>query len=411
MLLQTTINAQAGFSAAVAGATIVITNTSGSSERVDFALTSGHTAEDSQGYSDLTVSGVTDQSIDIYTADTVTVRLADPSGDADVMNVNLRSLLGDRSAAQTVTALDVADTTETLNLNATGMKTGIGAAGIQKTVTTLTSDSSLTALNISGSDKLTIGTLTATKLATIDASTATGDLSLPGAASLAQTITMGSGNDTLVMAGNLTAADVIDMGGNSVASAATGALGLDTVTTTGNLGSTVASMAPQISNAEAVTITGTANFIDGSSLTNVGLLAFANTSGATTLTNMPAGTAIGLGVAAAESTHAYTFALADATGTDDALSLVYGATVNTGTSNTIVAAGIETLNVKAPALVAGNATHSLVLTNMPAATINVTGGHSSDTTALGTLNKATTTVAAGTNKGIVTFRLRRLVWQ
>ena len=118
---------------------------------------------------------------------------------------------------------------------------------------------------------------------------------------------------------------------------------------------------------------------------------------------MPAVTAIGLGVAAAESTHAYTFALADATGTDDALSLVYGATVNTGTSNTIVAAGIETLNVKAPALVAGNATHSLVLTNMPAATINVTGGHSSDTTALGTLNKATTTVAAGTNKGIVTF--------
>jgi hypothetical protein len=392
-----------GATATSALGVVTVVNTSGG--RLDISAVDDSIAVDNgtgtvNALAGLTVSGLTTQSLDIFNAGSVTARLADSSGDADVLNVNLKTSLADSVAAQTIDTLDVADTIETMNLNATGMKTGVSS--VLKTITTLTSDSSLTTLNISGSDDLTIGTLTASKLATIDASTATGNISLSGTASLAQTVTTGSGNDTLVMAGNLTGTDVIDMGGNS-AITATGTLGVDTVTTTGNLGSTVASMTPQISNAEAVTITGTANFIDGSSLTNVGALAFTNTSGATALTNMPAGTAIGLGVTDSESAHAYTVALADATGTEDALSLVYGTGVDASTSNTIVVAGVETLNVKASAEDSNNETSTLVLTNASVSTVNVTGGHSGDTTALGTLNKATTAVNAGANKSIVSF--------
>ena len=405
-LVATKIDSLSGFSA-VAG-TNVVTITATSGEVVEFgslAVKAGGTgtiaSTGTTGYTNLEVKGITDQSVDIYSADSIKVRLVDSSGTEDVLNVNLKSLATEGVFAQTVGTLDVADTIETLNLDATGMKTGVSS--VLKTLTTLTADNSLTTLNITGTDDLTIGTLTAGKLATINASTATGSISLPGTGDLAQTITMGSGNDTLVMAGNLTAADVIDMGANSIAVASTGALGIDTITTTGNIGSSVTAAALQISNAELVTIAGTANYIDGSNLSNVGILGFTNGSGSSTLTNMPVGTAIGLGVGANESTSTYTVSLADATGDDDSLTLTYGSAIDASTSNTLIVSGVETLNVKASAEKDNDETSTLVLTNASVSTINITGGHSGDTTALGTLNKATTTVSAGTNSGAVSF--------
>jgi hypothetical protein len=412
-----TINAQTGFTAVATADTVTVTNTSGTSEIVELTdvtyVDAGATLQVgggaaavgsltfSGGYKDVTVQGITSQEVDIYSADKVTVRMVDSSGTEDVLSVNLKSTSTDKAVAQTIGELDVADTIETLNLDATGMKTGVSS--VLKTLTTLSADSSLTTLNITGSDDLTISNLTATKLATINASTATGSISLPGTGSLAQTITFGSGNDTLVMAGNLTAADVIDMGANSIAVAATGALGQDTITTTGNIGTAVTAAALQISNAEVVTISGTANYIDGSKLSNVGLLAFSNGSGSSTLTNMPAGTAIGLGVVATESASTYTVSLADATGTEDALSLVYGSGIDQPTANTLLVAGVETLNIKASAEKATGVTSTLNLTNAAVSTINVTGGHSGDTTALGTLNKATSSVQAGTNSGAISL--------
>ena len=107
----------------------------------------------------------------------------------------------------------------------------------------MTADNSLKTLNISGSDKLSLGTITAGKLATINASTHTGDLTIGnGAASLAQTITTGSGNDTITMGANLTAADVIDGGGNAVTAA--GTTGKDKLTATGDQGSAVTVSGP-----------------------------------------------------------------------------------------------------------------------------------------------------------------------
>ena len=162
------------------------------------------------------------------------------------------------------------------------------------------------------------------KLATINASTHTGDLTIGnGAASLAQTITTGSGNDTITMGANLTATDVIDGGGNAVTAA--GTTGKDTLSATGNQGSAVAAAALQISNVETVNITNAgaaATYIDGSKLSGVGTMAFSSAAGgAFTLSNMPAGVGLGLGVAADEADATFTYTLADATGTEDSLTL------------------------------------------------------------------------------------------
>ncbi len=402
-----TIDALTGFTAAVTNTDDVTITRTGSGSVINIGTFGGDlsgTAPTIDAVGNVVLTKMDDEVVDIYTAGSVSARLTDSSGTSDSMTVNLKSNLADRSLAQTVDTLDVAGTIETLNLDATGMKTGVGALAIQKTLTTLTADNALTTLNLTGSDKLTIGTITAGKLATIDASATTGDVSIPSnsGTNIAQTITMGSGNDTLVMGAQLSAADVIDMGANKVATA-TGALGSDTLTATGNQGTTVASAALNLSNVEKVQLSvggAAASYIDGSKLTNVGEIAFSSTAGPATFTNMPAGTAIGLGIADVEGNATITYALADATGTEDALSLNYSDTLNAGSSNTLVTAGIETLNVSAEK--AGSNTSTLVNTAMTASTINVTAGVATNTVALGTLNKATTSVV-NTGKSIVTF--------
>ena len=314
------------------------------------------------------------------------------------MTVGLRSAVADRATAQTLNLLDVADTIETLNISTAGMK-----AGTLKTVTTLTADAKLTALNLTGSDDLAIGTLTAGKLATIDASAYTGDITLPAITGAgAQTITTGTGNDTIALAATLTAADTIDAGGN--VAEASGAAGVDTVTLTGNLGSVIAALVPNISNAEVVqqAVGGAfASYIDGSKLSGTGEWAFSGTSGPLVLSNMPAGMEVGVGIGAAEMVSTLTYTLADATGTDDALTLDYSDAIDQVSTNAITTTGVETLNVKASKEAANAVTSTLTLTNAGVATINVTDGHSGDTLDLGTLNKATTTVTAGANKGMV----------
>ncbi|OUU02570.1 MAG: hypothetical protein CBB92_02740, partial [Flammeovirgaceae bacterium TMED32] len=406
---------------AVAGTNVVTITNTGSTEAVEFGtlayVDAGATAQvggggaaagsvattGTTGYTNLTVSGITDQSVDIYTGDSITARMSDPSGTSDVLNVNLKSTTADGKFAQTIGTLDVADTIETINLNATGMKTGTSAT--TRTLTTLTADASTTALNISGSDKLTIGTITAGSLVTVDAGTHTGDLTLTSSTAKAQTITTGSGNDIINMGATLGATDVIDGGGNTAL--ASTAMGKDVVTTSANQGSTVTAAALQLSNVETLEITtggASATYIDGTNLVGLEKIAFSSTSGTATLTNMPAGVGIGLGLGADESAATYTYTLADSTGTEDALTLAYSnGAINTGTSNTIVASGIETLNVVATTDSAGgNTIQTLVLTNAKVNTINVTKGHSGDTTALGTLNKTVTTLDAGAAKSIIT---------
>jgi hypothetical protein len=414
-----------GITAVATTNVVTVTNAAGTSEVVELtgltytdagstltvggsgAATGSLATTGTTGYTNVTVSNITDQVIDVYGADSVTGRLTDSSGTSDAMTINLKSMLADRSVPQTIGTIDIADSVETLNLNATGMKTQTTSAAVAKTLTALTADAALTTLNITGSDKLNITGMTATKLATIDASAHTGDLSLPSSASLAQTITTGSGNDTIVMAGNLTAADVLDGGANTAG--LTGTAGKDTLTATGNHGTSVAPAVLQISNIEKVQLTkanGTgaaSTFIDGTSLVGVSEIAISSdATGAFTFTNMPAGVALGAGIAADELDGAVTYTLADATGTADVLKVDYADTLNTGSSLALTTVGIESLDIVAES--AGSNTSTLVNTLMTAPTINITKGITTNTVALGTLNKATTTVNAGTTKSIVNLQ-------
>jgi len=417
----TKISEIAGVTAVATANVVTVTNATGVSEVVELTgLTyndAGGTATvggggaaagslattGTTGYTNVSVSGMTTQALDVYSADSVTARLTDSSGTSDAMTINLKSMLADRSAAQTVGTIDIADSIETLNLSSTGMKTQTTTAAVGKTLTALTADNSLTTLNITGTDNLTISGMTAGKLATIDASAHTGDLSLPGVATLAQTITTGSGNDTFVMAGNLTATDVIDGGANTAGT--TGVMGKDTVTASGNQGTSVAAATLQLANIETfqLTNTGTAStFIDGTNLGSLGEIALSSAAtGAFTFTNMAAGVGLGAGIADDELDAAVTWTLADATGTADALTVDYANTLNAGSSLALTTVGIETLDIVAEP--AGSNTSTLVNTAMTAPTINITKGITTNTVALGTLNKATTTVNAGTTKSVVTL--------
>lgn len=79
----------------------------------------------------------------------------------------------------------------------------------------------------------------------------------------------------------------------------------------------------------------------------------------------------------------------------------YSDALNTASSVTLTTAGIETLNISAEK--AGSNTSTLVNTNMTASTINVTGGISTNTVALGALNKATSSVLAGSGKSAISM--------
>jgi hypothetical protein len=121
----------------------------------------------------------------------VTFALATATGTSDAVTANL-----DTADVNTVTI----DAVETVTLNAENGDSEID---------TLTTDDATT-LNITGSGGLTTDVDAATT--TIDASAATGDLSLAGIGAVDSAITMGSGDDTVNMAGNLTDDDTIDGG-------------------------------------------------------------------------------------------------------------------------------------------------------------------------------------------------------
>ena len=110
---------------------------------------------------------------------------------------------------------------------------------------------------------------------------------------------------------------------------------------------------------------------------------------------MPAGVGLGLGIGAGESTSTYTYTLADATGTEDALTLSYPAGVDASTSNTIVTSGMETLNIVASTEATNAETSTLVLTNAKVSTINVTKGRQ---VTHWRLDKSVTTLDAGAAK-------------
>ncbi len=349
-----------------------------------------------------------DEVLDIYKAGTVKLRLADPSGTEDVANINLKTNTDNKATAQTVADVDVANT-ETVNLSVTGMKDGV-----KKTLSALSGDSTLTTLNITGDSdfELTdIGTDN-TKLATVDASTFTGDLTLKGTtagATFGQTITTGVGNDLLAFdTGELTEHDVIDLGGNTVLT--TGKMGTDTVTHTGNHGSAVTQQILTVSNVEDLQLTAAAGvggaatfYLDASKFTNVDQVSLAAGSGTAKFTNLDTNTAIGLGVAANDFSATLNVALADETGTSDSITLKESTTLDADSGVTFKSTGIETLNFVGTTDASNARTTTFTFGDNAPSTIVATKGQAADTLALGTLNKTTTVVDASAFDGILSI--------
>ena len=400
--VKNTINGIAGGKfTATAGTTGAITVTAVTGEVLEILVTdqTGATAAES-AYSDVSFTNVTTQAIDVYSADAVTASLKDASGTSDVLAVNLKTVSADKGFNQAIGTI-TANNIETINLGVTGM-----TDGKVKTVAALTGNAVKT-LNITGDSDLTISAFTSsTALATIDGSTASGDLILAAApAAKDQTIKTGSGNDTITMGTLLTAADTIDGGANNVASGAT-TVGKDTLTATGNVGTTNTAAALKISNVETITIAvggaATTN-IDAAGIIGAESIAFDATSGTVKVTNLAATTKIGVGIVADEMVGTLDLALADATGAADAISLVYSTGTDTAATTVVkVAAAVETLNIAATTESANATTQTITSTDLASKNIVVTAGHSTDTLALGTLNAATTNVDASAYAGILT---------
>lgn len=412
------INSLDGFTAVAAADSVTITATSGEAVELSgityndagttnavgggAAATGSLSAVGTTGLTNVTFANLAaDTAVNVYSADKVTANLKDASGDADALTVNLATVAADKGFDHTVGEFETANI-ETLNLNSAGL-----TDGKKNTLETLSADSKLTTLNVTGDSDLDLtGTLTASKLATVNAGTFTGDLSIDGISTLDQTITTGAGNDTIVMAGNLTAADVIDGGANTAL--ADGTDGKDKVTVTGAVGTVSVAAALQITNVEDVEFAnGAADAnLDATAITGASSLAFSQDSGQSTkVVNLAAGTEIGMGIGDVEFEGTLDVALADASGTADSITLNYADAINAGTTTVLkVADTVETLNISATKDTDSNdTTQTITSTNMKATNVVITDGDAGSTLALGTLASNTTNVDASAHKGALTM--------
>ena len=398
-LINTKINTISGFSSTVATDTVTITATTGEAIEIS-APTGGATAATISAYGAVQFTNMAaGQAVDIFSAGAVTANLKSAAGTSDAMSVNFKTTSGDKGFNHGVTSFTTLNV-ETLNLDVSGM-TDVKVT----TLGTLNATGTKT-VNITGDSDLVVSTWTGADFVTIDGSTSSGDLTVGSTASKDQSIKTGSGNDTIVMGANLTAADTIDGGANNTATGST-SIGKDSLTATGNIGTTTTAAALKIANVETITLAiggaSTTN-IDAAAITGATALNVSATSGTVKVTNLAQTTKIGVGEGTAVLDGTLDLTLADATGAADSISLTYASTLDTASSTTLkIAAAVETLNVAATTNADNARVATLVNTDMAATNIVVTGGQIADTLALGTLNAATTNVNASAHAGKITL--------
>lgn len=400
VLLANKINATSGFTATADTGVVTITSTTGEAIEIGSfsgGMIAGNTTV--SAYSDVSFTNLTTQAVDVFSADAVTASLKDPSGTADVLNINLKTLSADKGFDHSVGTV-TANLIETINLGVTGM------TDLKVTTVGALDASAIKTLNITGDSDLTISAF-GTAVTTIDGSTSSGDLNLAAmGAAKDQSIKTGSGNDTIAMGAYLTAADTIDGGANNIATGST-TIGTDKLTATGNIGTVTTAAALKIANVENIEIaTGgaAATYIDAAAITGASNIAVSSTSGTVALSKLAAGVKIGLGISTGEAASTFDLTLADATGAADSITVDYSDSIDASTSNTLkIAAAVETLNISASKVATGTLTSTLVNTDMAAKNIIVTDGADTGAIlALGTLNAATTNVDASKYAGKLT---------
>ncbi|AAZ58717.1 hypothetical protein PMN2A_1227 [Prochlorococcus marinus str. NATL2A] len=401
--LAASINALTGFTATAVdvdgtGDGVFITRTSDTGDTINFdSITgTGNIAVAEVGYSNVSFTNLTDQTVEISSGAQVTASLKDPSGTADSLTVNLTSPSGDKALTQTIEQISAGDI-ETLTINTSGLS----ANTVDYVVSTLTDGgtNALTTLKITGDSSLDIdGTITASKLVTVDASTFTGDLQLDGVAAN-QTITTGSGADSLVFGSNLNNADTVD-----------GGAGTDTLSATVT-GLTATTGALNVSNVETLNLTNGGVFVfDASKVTGASEIAVTTNTTSTTITNLAAGVKVGAGLNNTDGDvdGLFDISLADSSGTSDSLTFnlndTDGTTPNTNTIE-VKATGIETVTFDVTDDTdTSNANTSLDVDSLNAAKIVVVGSaaDAGQTMTLNTLDTDTTAVDATGYFGILT---------
>ena len=350
--------------------------------------------------------------------------LKDASGSADVLNVELYGADGKTGAQNGIDDI-IFTAIETLNITSDVVSV-LGNEQLTTTsesnlITDISADTALTTVNVSGNDKITLTVgAEAALLSSLDASGMTYDAVLTTSAASAVTVKLGSGNDTINFGTTLTGADTVTDGGNRTATTAdrlTATIsGLSTVTGTGNLNIS------GVENIDLITAT-SASSVSAANITGATVINAAGTAGdnttALTITNLPVGTSVGVGNAAAAANDIYkgtlTVSLADETGSDDNITFLLG---DTGTDDDVDAtlvtnAAVETVTITASAdLVdaAGNEA-DLNVAKVKASTLVINGGDALYTEGLdltgtgsATLHVNTATVNAAAHKGPLTLK-------
>jgi hypothetical protein len=404
------INALTGFSAAAGGggaSQIVITNTAGRviefSSLVNTTDATDLIAFTAGEYVDAAVSNLLDdgsQTVSVHSVDDLTLTLVDGSGSDDKVSLALVTDTANKGFKKTIDSVVIA-AVETLSIDASGMTDKIDTV-----ITTLTADAKLTTLTVTGDSDLDLtGTITASKLATIDASAFTGDLliDVPGLTT-GSTITGGAGADNLQFQGalGLNALDVV-VGGE----------GSD------KLSSSIAGMTGTFAALGALNVTGVERLnlshaganasLNAAGIVGATEIAFNGAGAITTVTNLAAGVNVGLGTYSTDSNTSgrVDLALADATGTEDALTVKLNDRDGTATNAIDVrASGLETVTFTVGGYLTDNAiaNHALTVTRLNAPTINVTGAtyDAGNTLSLGTLDADTTIVNGSAFNGQLT---------
>ena len=300
----------------------------------------------------------------------------------DTANIVLMNIGEDNDTATDYFGIDEIDVATYEAVNITANANALGTNKLNE-VETLTATNA-TSVTVTGTGSLeTVLAATASKFTSFDASGLAGALKLTAGAEKA-TYKLGASSSTLTMGSNLNASDTI-VGGAGTA---------DTVTATVT-GLTATTGALSIADVEKINLTTSgANTLDMASVTGKHTLAV--TDNKQTIKNFDLANTIQLGLAADEAATSSEIDVtaADATGTDDTLSVTVDNTAG-NVSSIIDASNIENLALK---IVDDTQSVTLDMTTGEFNAISIAMKDATDNGAvdLGTLHKNTTSLTSGT---------------
>ena len=284
--------------------------------------------------------------VDAATAQELTVTSSVGAGAIVLTGAGVLSTVVNTTGATNVMgAITAAVTSTSLVVNsalaATGLITSAGATAVtinsagKTTIADLQTSSAAASLTITGVGATKLTAALDTGFTTVVAGTATGNLTLTGSSLVTAVTTLGSGNDTYVTGAVLTTGSVAAGAGTS-----------DVLVLGSNVGhANTATLAAKYTGFETLSVAGVYAMSLMTSLTALQVTA------ASTVTAMTATQAANVNLTVDMA--GVTLALADATGTSDALSVSFGTGLTTGEASDMTAAltvtGFEILNLSSNA--------------------------------------------------------------